>query len=165
MTTVTINVHDANSVKNAINQIQEYKNWLKRKTNELMRRLAELGAETARNHYASGFIDENEDVVVTIEPTQGGYLITAAGEDVYFLEFGSGVAAGNGYDTSVIEPPVDITPGSWSRTHGTGEFERYGSWHHDGKKYTMTVPRMGMYFGVKEIQMQVPNIATEVFNS
>ena len=92
-------------------------------------------------------------------------MIIAAGDDVYFLEFGTGVAAGSGYDTSVITPPVDITSGSWSRSEqGTGEFARWGSWHHHGEKYTMTIPKKGMYFAVREIERRYKEVADEVFN-
>lgn len=144
--------------------VKEESNRFKSKVDTFMKRLAEMAAATAEMHYASGFLDENDDVEVTITPLSNGYLITASGESVCFLEFGTGVAAGNGYDTSVFNPPVDISPASWSKTEGTGEFAKYGSWHHHGRKYTMTVPRMGMYHAVKNVKENIERVAREVFN-
>ncbi len=164
MTEINANIFSTKSIERAISKLEACGKEFQQKQDILLRRLAELGANTANNHYSSGGIDDNDSVTVTITPIDNGYVISAEGKDVYFLEFGTGLAAGNGYDTSVISPPVDISSGSWSRTKGTGEFERYGSWHHDGRRYTMTVPRMGMYFAVKEIQAQLPSIAKEVFN-
>ena len=158
-------VLDPNSLDEVLFFLSGYAEWATKKGKELCRRLAEIGAEVARINFAGGYIDGNDDVTVTVEPTSGGYQIVANGESVCFLEFGTGVAAGNGYDTSVINPPVDISPASWSSTKGTKEFARYGSWHHNGQKYEMTTPRMGMYHAVKEIERQLPFIAEEVFKS
>ena len=162
---IYLNPLDVQSVQMAFRELQEYLQTFSKKLDELMRRLAEIAMQTAQMSYSIGGIDGNNDVTVTIEPIENGYVVRADGKDVYFLEFGTGLAAGDGYDTSVIEPPVDISPASWSSTYGTGEFARYGAWHHDGVKYTMTVPTMGMYHAVKEVEAQIQRVANEVFES
>ena len=163
-TVIIVDPLNLGSIRDAVAELKAQKEEIERKTDEVLNRLAELGKSVAEAHYASGILDDNDSVRVYVEPSALGYSIIAEGEDVCFLEFGTGVAAGNGYDTSVIEPPVSIEPASWSSTKGTGEFAKYGSWHHDGRKYIMTVPRMGMYHAVKEIQRQYKEIAKEVFN-
>lgn len=160
--TIEIDVFDIDSIKAAINGLSVFNKKIINGSREITRRMAETCAETARAAYANGE-GGNSDVTVTVTEEKDGHLVTASGADVYFLEFGAGVSAGSGYDTSVITPPVDISPGSWSKTFGTKEFDRYGSWHHAGVKYTEIVPTKGMYYGVKESMNQLDSIAEEVF--
>lgn len=163
MESTTINIFDPSALTKLINDLEQMKKDFEDGKETLLNRLSDVAIGTAEMHYASGFIDDNTDVVVTSQPIKNGRKIIASGKDVCFLEFGTGVAAGNGYDTSVIEPPVDISPKSWSESKGTKEFARFGSWHHNGKKYTMTTPRMGMYHARLEVERQTPQIAKEVF--
>lgn len=162
--TIRVNINDPDSIDDAIKSLKRAAAELKSKSDKALYRVAKLVADTAEAHYASGFLDENDDVNVTISPISNGYVVKASGESVCFLEFGAGAAAGNGYDTSVYEPPVDISPASWSETEGTGEFAKYGSWHYQKRKYTMVVPRMGMYHGVKAAKDNMDRIVNEVFN-
>ena len=159
----TIDLFNTSDLDSLITELEQFKKRFEDNLEVLCDQLGEIAVDTANAHYASGFIDDNTDVTVTAQPIKNGRMIVADGEDACFLEFGTGVAAGNGYDTSAITPPVDITPKSWSETKGTGEFARFGSWHHNGRKYTMTVPRMGMYFAKLEVERQTPQIAKEVF--
>ena len=159
-----LDVLDPRSFDAMISRLKRLQNEAEKGIEKSLDILAEMAVRTADAHYASGFLDENEDVTVTSTPIKSGRTIIADGEDANFLEFGSGVAAGNGYDTSVIDPPVSIEPKSWSSTQGTGEFAKYGSWHHNKRKYTMTVPRMGMYFGAKEVETNVYDVIGKVFN-
>lgn len=163
MATIEINPFDVKTVANAVKTLKKYRAEFEKKVDEFLRRLAEIAAQTARSSYAFGAIDGNDDVTVTIEPIENGYVVRADGEDVYFLEFGTGVAAGQGYDTSIIEPPVSIEPWSWAGKNS--KTAQRGYWFYDGIKYTMTVPRMGMYNAAKEIQSQIKKVANEVFTS
>lgn len=164
MPRITLNVTDLDSIREAARQTRMIAERMEEMAMEICRRLAEIGLYVAELHYAGGSIDGNDDVQVTVEPIENGYKIVASGEDVFFLEFGTGVAAGNGYDTSVIDPPVDISPGSWSKTHKK-QFSEKGYWYYNGRKYEMTTPRMGMYHTAKEIETRVKKIAQEVFSS
>lgn len=162
---VEVNPFDIRSIRAAQAEIDRYTQWCIEKANELCRRLAEVGANVAGIHFAGGFIDENDDVTITINPLNDGYEVLASGQSVCFLEFGTGVAAGNGYDTTDITPPVPITPGSWSSTQGKGHFSKHGFWvSPEGHYYTMTVPRMGMYHALEESKRQLEQIAKEVFS-
>lgn len=165
MSTIAVNLFDTTSINDALRQLKIYAEEFEQKLDRLLERLAELAANTIEEKYSLGAYDGNNDAVVTIEPIENGYMVRVNGDDVYFLEFGTGVAAGQGYDTSVVTPPVSIKPASWSETQGTGQFAKYGYWHYNGIKYTMTVPTMGMYHGVKAIEAQVTQIAEEVFGS
>ena len=70
---------------------------------EVCRRLAEIGIQEASAHLA-GLAHGNEDA--TIDPTPvkiaSGYKIVMSGEDVYFVEFGTGDQANaHGYTPNV----------------------------------------------------------------
>lgn len=154
---------DPNSVRAVQEELERYKESLEKKGMEICRRLAEIGMNVASIRYATGSIDGNTDVDVSVEPIENGYKVTANGEDVFFLEFGAGVAAGFNYDTSVIAPPVDITPGSWSKDHAR-QFTEKGHWYYGGRKYDMVTPRMGMYSAIKEVEQNIARVAKEVLD-
>lgn len=162
--TIEIDVFDIKSIKDAVKDLNAFSKRIVEGSREITRRMAEVCADTARAAYGNGE-DGNDSFSVDVYEEKDGHVVSASGQDVYFLEFGAGVAAGSGYDTTVIEPPVDISPGSWSSTRGTKEFSRYGSWHHKGEKYTEIVPRKGMYYGVKAATEQLEQIAEEVFRN
>lgn len=159
---ISIDVFDIASIRNAAREVEDTTKWLEKKSDELCRRLAELGKDVALTAYADADAEANDDVDVEVVKAGKQYILRAFGSQVYFVEFGAGTAAGENYDTSVILPPVDITPGSWSKTH-THEFEKWGTWHHKKVKYEKVVPRKGMYLAVKEIEQNIKTIAEEVF--
>ena len=164
---IRVDLFDVGSIIRAAREVEDLAKWVEKKSDELCRRLAELGQDVAVTAYADAGAEGNDDVDVEIERVGNAqYKIRAFGSQVYFVEFGAGVTAGEGYDTSVIEPPVDISPKSWSSTKGTGEFanSKEGYWHYKGERYTQVVPRKGMYLAAKEIESQMKAIAKEVLN-
>ena len=160
---ILVDIFDIDSIRRAAREIEDTAKWIEKKSDELARRLAELGKDVALTAYADAGAEMNDDVDVEVVKEGKQYILRAFGSQVYFVEFGAGTAAGENYDTSVIEPPVPITPGSWSKSHGTHEFERWGTWHYKGVKYDKVVPRKGMYLAVKEIENNIKTIAEEVF--
>ena len=165
MKTIEIDPFDYKSVSRAITALENYKKWIEEKGMELCERLADIGMEVASINFSGGFIDNNEDVEVSVHPLNNGYEIVASGQSVCFLEFGAGLAAGNGYDTSLIDPPVPIEQGSYSdAVNGPYAKNGYKYWYDpDGKYHTMVVPRMGMAHAVSEIQRRITEVANEVF--
>lgn len=162
---ISLDPYDPASYDAAIKEIKAYKKWAKKKVNELCRRLAEIGIRVAQVYFVPGAWNGGDDVSLSVEQVRNGFILKASGESVCFMEFGAGMTAGLGYDTSDITPPVPIEPKSWSKTNGTGEFDKYGSWHYKKVKYDSIVPQMGMYHAVKEIKQRVEEIAQEVFSS
>lgn len=171
MRVIHLNPLDLDSIREAAKQTREQAERMEDMAAEICRRLAEIGVSVAQIHYIPEAWSGNTDVTVTAEPIENGYKVTASGEDVFFLEFGAGVTAGLGYDTSEIDPPVDITPGSWSREHGGGFWEQYqenpatAGWYYGGQWMDGLAPQMGMYHGHKEIQQRIKEVAQEVFSS
>lgn len=162
---ITIDIFDIDSIRRAAREVEDLGKWIEKKSDELGRKLAELGRDVAITAYADAGAEGNDDVDVTTVKEGELYIVRASGSQLYFVEFGAGVTAGENYDTSVIEPPVDITPKSWSSTKGTGEFARSkeGYWHYKGERYKQVVPRKGMYLAAKEIEANIERVAKEVF--
>ena len=69
----------------------------------------------------------NDDYVTSIEELPNGYVLTASGEDVGFLEFGAGVFTEA--DEFADEVGYPVTPWSWSESHPHSENPnaRYGA--------------------------------------
>lgn len=148
------------AIKDAVDYLETYKKWVNQKMDELMLRLAAIGLNTARVRFEMGAVEGNEAPDTWVEPTETGFKIIAQGKDVYFIEFGAGDAAGNHPDRATA--PVDTYPGSFSAKN-TQEYVKYGSWHHQKKKYTEIQPQMPMYYAAREIERNVEKIAKEVF--
>ena len=149
------------AIKDAVDYLETYKKWVNQKIDELMIRLAAVGLETARVYFQQGATEGNEAPETWVEPIENGFKIIANGKDVFFIEFGAGDAAGNHPDAA--NAPVDTSPGSYSKIN-TGEYAKYGSWHHDKIKYTEIQPKMPMYHAMREIERNVQKIAKEVFS-
>ena len=148
------------SVKDAVKILETYKKWVDKKMDELMVRLAAVGLETARVRFEMGATEGNKAPETWVEPIENGFKIIARGKDVFFIEFGAGDAAGSHPDAA--KAPVDTSKGSYSAKN-TMEYVKYGSWHHDGKKYTELPAYMPMYHAARDIERNITKIAKEVF--
>ena len=101
------------------------------------------------------------------EQTADGYSIIAEGQDILFIEFGTGDMAGAMgflYD----QVPISVEPGSWSRAHGgeywrTGGFGR-GVWHFGGQEYHYTPPHPAFYYAYQAMVQALPQIVHEELN-
>lgn len=73
-------------------------------------------------------------------------VVSARGNGVLFQEYGTGVGA--------VHPDRDkygFTPGSWSKTYGTGQFAEKGYWYYKGRQWVGVPPSMAMYEARKTI--------------
>ena len=121
---------------------------------ELARRLCEIGEPIIRQvhgHHAR----------VWTEPIENGYKIVAEGEDVLFIEFGAGRAAGSENALYDAVPP-EARPGSWSETHAQ-MYSRYGFWVFAGRIYHEVQPTPAFYYAYEYMVQNLPMIAREVF--
>ena len=162
---ITYNPFDLFSIRKAQKEVDEYREWVLEKAHQLCKRLAEIGLQVAQIYFIPEAWNGNADVTLSIEPLNDGYLVRADGEDVCFLEFGTGVTAGLGYDSNVLEPPVDISPGSWSHTAGSGKFAEDGYWYYNGQRLDGTIPQMGLNLAASEVKQRFAQVAKEVFGS
>jgi hypothetical protein len=146
------------SCASALKELQDYNKQFIPRMEEVCRRLAELGVLEAQAHLqlADGNTGATIDPPVKID---NGYKIVMSGEDVYFVEFGTGDSAAT---HSYYTPLVNVYPGSWSESHAE-RYSTYGFWWYGGQKYTETPAYMPMYYAGKKIREELPRIVKEVF--
>ena len=159
MRSVTVNVTDPRSWQNAEADLFSYLTDLERKANTICERLATIGAVRASLDFSRAIYNGNNDVSVTVEPTNGGYAIHARGNAVLFIEFGSGATYGYGHPEPEEYGPGTYNPDSpnWSNPKG---------WWYGHNQHTYgNPPAQAMYNAKQEILQMVQQVANEVFNS
>lgn len=132
--------------------------WLGRKTEEVCKRLAEMGAEKAEVNFAAAYYDGDEDHSITVEAKDGGYVVRASGKTVLFVEFGAGlIGGGHPEDHGMI-------PGSYSDTIGKGHWDDPNGWYYAHNRKSHGNPaNMPMYNTVKELEQELIKVVMEVF--
>lgn len=156
MKTITIEL-SVDSCANAIKEMLQYQKDIAPKLDEVCKRLAEIGAKEADAYFAAGSGNGNGGVDVTVEPIPNGYKIVASGEDVYFIEFGTGDMVSPHYSVS-----VPVFSGSWSEQHAK-QYSTYGFWYYQGERLTGTWAAMPMYRAGKAIRDNERRVVKEVF--
>lgn len=140
-------------VAHALKTVSRYAD-IDNKLLEIAKRLCDIGEPIIRQvhgHHAD----------VTTEPIKNGYKITASGEDVLFIEFGAGNAAGRDagkYD----DVPSVVRPGSWSETHAK-QYVMYGNWWFGGVAYVEVAPTPAFYYAYEYMVQNLPQIIKDVF--
>lgn len=153
---ITIDL-SVDGINKAIKDIEKFQKEVENKLDLLCKRLAELGVSVVADDY--GYTRGGE-ITVDWEKVDDGYLVTAAGKGVMFLEFGAGDEAGTGFQGADV--PVDTSPGSWSSTHGK-QYSENGYWVWNGHVFRSIAPRSGMYFATERIKQEAESIAKEIF--
>lgn len=157
MKTIAIEL-SVDSCNKAIKELQEYQKKIRPKLDEVCRRVAEVGRDEALSiingiRLQDGNAVERVDVV----PTDNGYKLVMEGEDVYFIEFGTGDGVSAHYDVS-----VPVAWGSWSAEHSQMLWNK-GFWYYDNVRYTGTTAYMPMYYAERKMREEAPRIVKEVF--
>ena len=134
-------------------RIEKYAD-LQSKLLELAWRLCEVGSAVCDSVY-------HTSVSVYVEKTNEGAKVICEGEDVLFIEFGTGDKAGvlaANYDAV----PPEVAPGTWSSGHAQ-MYSRYGFWYFGSRRYEYTEPHPATYEAYKAMIEELPQIADEVF--
>ena len=148
------------SCREAIKELENYQKRIKPKMDEVCRRLAEIGKNEAISIVSSIRLQEGNAVErVDVVQTSNGYKLVMEGEDVYFIEFGTGDGVSAHYDTS-----VPVAWGSWSQEHSQMLWNK-GFWYYDHVRYTGTQAYMPMYYAEKAMREALPKVVKEVFGA
>ena len=144
------------SIRNAINELQDAKQNLQWGIEETLDILARDGADIAQvayGHmgYVVGYLDSDDTAV-----------IQASGEAVLIAEFGAGDATELPLSLYENAPETEVYPGSYSELVGSGEYAATGAWHFGGKRYTEVQPRLGLYKALEHITQESTNVAQGV---
>ena len=142
----------------AAKELERYQKDIKPKLDEVCKRLAEIGRDEAIS-IVNGIRLAEGNTVERIEAVQieNGWKIVMSGEDVYFIEFGTGDGITPHYDTS-----VPVAWGTWSAEHEQILWNN-GFWYYEKVRYTGTPAYMPMYYAEKRMREEMPRIVKEVF--
>jgi hypothetical protein len=151
------------SIKAAIKEVARYKKWVDTKTKLLIEKLAIIGAQEASIRFASAMYDGVNDVSIEVGPTSTGWMISAKGEAVAFIEFGAGVYHNPGEPYPRPRPEGVVGIGEYGK--GYGKRRAWGFYDETGKliKTRGTPAAMPMWYATTEMQREVERIAKEVF--
>lgn len=141
-------------IEHAIQTVNKYKD-LDRKVKEIAERLCQIGEPIIRQVHGHHADD------IHTEPTGNGYKIIASGEDILFIEFGAGDAAGS-ENANYDAVPREAQPGTWSMNHAQ-MYSRYGFWAFGGHIYREVQPTPAFYYAYEYMVQNIPRIAREVF--
>lgn len=160
MRKITIELSES-GLKRAKEELNQFKKDIGPKLDEICRRLAEIGMQEATlwAQMARGY--GNDDVHVSYEKTERGYKVVMSGADIYFVEFGTGIFAGE-YPGDTTGVTVGVMPGDYSDTHAR-QYSTKGYWFYDNVFYRGTPAEMPMYHAGERMKQEMPRIAREVF--
>lgn len=150
-------------IETLIESVEEYKAWLKDRSQVLLGRLAQMGATHASLRFTRAIYTGLNDTVVTVSRISNGYMVRAEGEAVLFIEFGSGITYGSGHPEA---GKYGMGPGTYPSDKGHWDDPR-GWWVPKDKGGGHTFgnpPAMPMYEAVKELEMALPGLIKEVFS-
>ena len=148
-------------VNKAIKALERYQREIVPKLDKVCKRLAEIGRDAADSIFNAPEViaEGNGGTDVTIAKIQNGYAIQAAGESVYFVEFGTGDAATSTHGYTVSVP---VYPGSWSEGHAK-KYATAQVWWYGGEQYHETPTYAPMFYASKAIRENVKRVVEEIF--
>lgn len=164
------------SIDKALKELKAYKKWVDTKTKLLIEKLALIGAQEASIRFASAMYDGVNDVSIEVSPTSTGWMISAKGEAVAFIEFGSGVY--HNPAEPYPNPRTDGVVGIGEYGQGKGKRQAWGYYGEPGSSGVVKVNKktgkevvlthgnpaaMPMWYATQEMEREVERIAKEVF--
>lgn len=167
MKRIVLNPFDAASISHAIQELRDYKRWVRERVHKLCEVLAkDYALYTVADEFG---YTEDGSVVCEAEEMPNGWIVRASGKAVFFLEYGTGPAALDGNGPILGTPPVSTAPGSYSSSEmGKGTYQDWldGGGEAELGPYKWTIqPRAGMYYAFKAATEAVQKVAEEVFRS
>lgn len=155
---------DTAGIDKLIQELDSYKEDLRRKSQELVKRAADYGVEIVNIHVARSSHLGGKDFNVTAKPNKNGYTVIATGEHVLFIEFGAGITYGLGHPEAQEH---GMGPGTYP--NGKGHWNDPKGWYlpaSAGGGHTYgNPPYAPMYEARKAIEMDLPRLVREVFGS
>lgn len=157
-----------------IREIDNYKVWLKDRSEVLLDRLAQAGVEVASARFSKVAYDGTNDASVSVEQRgSSARAVVAVGASVLFIEFGTGVTYPDNHPQAA---ELGMKRGEYSQGHG-----KQSSWGYYGDPGTNGVIKqkpngssvvithgnpanMPMYETVKELEALLPVLVKEVFS-
>lgn len=166
---ITIDLYNkpiGEAIEDALRDFEAFFDWIERKTEIFIERLAEEIRSNADIGFASALVDgyKTADVQVTIEKRGRNSVVVARGEDAIWVEFGAGIYHNGAVGTS--PHPLGAELGFLIGTYGFGYGARRAwGFYEDGELVITrgTPAQMPLYEAIKAASQQVVKIANEVF--
>lgn len=160
------------SIRNAIKEVEKYRDDVGEKVDLVRKRVAEILENMVKEGFNGPLYDDVlwegkkvPDVEVKVEHGDKISVVMAIGPEAVFVEFGAGVYYNGGVGSfpHPNTPPGIVAIGTYG--HGYGAREVWGYYDESGElKLTHGTPAsMPMYFAAKTIAEEIPKIAKEVF--
>jgi hypothetical protein len=151
------------SIDNAIKELQAFRDSLDWKRGKLLEELANIGVREASVRFTTAMYDGVNDSYVTLETTNGGYVIKAEGHAVAFIEFGAGVYHNTGDPYPNPRPNGIVGIGEYGKGHGKRQAWGFRD-ENDELVITHGNPAaMPMWYASEEMRSKIQKIAQEVF--
>lgn len=163
---------DGSGIDEMLKGIEDEKRWLNQKCEELSSRLATMGALSASFGFSRAIYSGTNDFSVEVNRIgENAYSVTASGETVLFVEFGSGLIGYGHPEVGEYGPGTYPGKGHWDQPQGWWyPTEDAGVGYKTSKKtgtmYAHTFgnpPNMPMYNSVKELEGELTRLVKEVF--
>ena len=156
---IKIKVENLNEV---LQDIEAFKKRFEENVTEMVHRATELGRSEASANFSSAQYDGTKDVNVTAKAYKKSGTVTASGESVLFIEFGTGISYPNDHPEA---SRLGIEHGSWSKgPEGKGHWDDPHGWYYaHGKRSWGNPANRCMYNAAKEVERNAERIAREVF--
>ena len=171
MKTVSLDLTDPKSIQNAIDELENFKKFIKERVPIFIQRLADEGVEIAKVRFSQAQYDGTNDVTVSYNKLSNkATAVIATGSATLFIEFGTGVL-----NPGHPDPATQAFPhGGYG--YGLG---RLASWRYKGDPGTHGEPdpehpgwirtagnpaNASLYLTVEDLKVRFRQIAEEVFN-
>ena len=155
---IVVNLLD---LEKSIKELEDYKKTFGLKVQKYVDKMVKLGEAEARANFNTAKYDGTEVVRVNSRAYKKMGTITASGDSVLFLEFGTGIT----YPNDHPEPIIGYHRGSWSEgPQGKGHWKDPKGWFytHDKRSYGNPANKC-MYNAKKKMEAQAFKVAKEVF--
>lgn len=152
------------SIRSAIRLLEERRDRLAEQQKEFINRLAEIGVLIAEIEFTNAYYDDRPHRWnLKVEDTKTGCKIVASGQDVMFIEFGSGVY--HNTDGYPGERPAGIVGiGEYGKGYGKRNAWAYVDEQSGEKFITRGIPAAApMWKASTEIKQAIQKVAREVF--
>lgn len=157
------------SIRNAIDELQEYRESLKEKINDFVDALIKDGVEVAKIQLASAAHERPASVDAFYVDSSGDIIkayIVLNSEDALFIEFGSGIRYNNG-NAHPLAGEFGYGVGTYPSEHPPNRAINPGYWwYKDGDKLRLsfgTQATMPIYHAAETMRNEVIQKAIEIF--
>lgn len=150
-------------IDRAIRELKQFKKEFLKREKQFLEGLAEIGLKEASVRFTTAMYDGVNDVSVSLNQTNDGYVILADGKAVAFIEFGAGVYHNTSEPYPNPRPQGIVGIGEYGKGHGKRK-----AWGYKNENDELVITRgnpavMPMWYASEEIKNSILKIAKEVW--